>query len=176
MLETKRASSGTTPGVAAEIVAMDAADQEMRTAALKGEGPWLPELDRMHTERMRAIVEELGWPTISKVGEAASMNAWRLVQHADHDVAFQEHCLGLMKACPPGEVLKEKLAYLEDRIRVNRGQPQPYGTQGYLTDQGDWVTRPIEDRRNVNSRRAAVGLEPIEQYILYMNREYGTNR
>ena len=57
-----------------------------------------------------------------------------------------------------------------DRIKVNKGLKQIYGTQispvkdpntGYLANKAEIA--PIEDEENVNKRRAKVGLKPIEQ-------------
>jgi len=88
------------------------------------------ELDHQNTERMKEIVAAIGWPTISKVGEEASKAAWLLVQHADRDVAFQEYCLMLMKvAAFTGDVSPGDLRYLTDRVQINKGLPQVYGTQ-----------------------------------------------
>src|SRR5258708_30361017 len=110
--------------IVSEILTMSEADQHMRKS-----GEWDASLDVKHTERMRQIVAEMGWPSISKVGAAASRQAWLLVQHADHDREFQRMCLALMKAQPTEEVHVQDIAYLEDRVRVGDGRPQLYGTQ-----------------------------------------------
>lgn len=156
-----------------EINNMFKVDQEMRNTALDHGKPWDPSVDERNTIRMKEIVREHGWPGASLVGVETAHNAWYLVQHADHDVDFQERCIGLMKLCQPGEVQAVEIAYLEDRIKVNRGQPQVYGTQGRPTASGDWDVCPIEVRAQVDDRRAKVGLEPLNQYLLFMNTRYG---
>gem|GEM_PF-4470691 len=50
---------------------------------------------------------------------------WLLIQHQDHDVAFQKE---MMDKYGDMFSLTDK-AYLEDRIRVNTSQPQIYVTQ-----------------------------------------------
>lgn len=160
-------------GLIDEINAMAALDQDMRAGALDHGKPWDGSIDQRNTARMKVIVEQIGWPKSSVVGREAAHNAWVLVQHADHDVEFQAYCLELMKACPSGEVEKVDIAYLEDRVKVNSGQPQVYGTQGRPMSGGDWDVLPIEERANVDQRRASVGIEPLGQYILFMNRRYG---
>src|SRR5260370_27596485 len=74
--------------------------------------------------------------TRSTVGKYASESAWLLVQHADHDLAFQKMCLDLMKAQAAGEVSPANMACLEDRGRVGEGRPQFYGTQFYADEAG----------------------------------------
>ena len=54
--------------------------------------------DTKNTARMKAIVEEYGWPTMSLIGKRPASSAWLLVQHADRDPLFQMHCLPLLKA------------------------------------------------------------------------------
>lgn len=70
--------------IADEMIAMSEIDQAMRKS-----GVWDASIDVKHTARMQRIVAEIGWPTVSKVGEHASHMAWLLVQHADHNRAFQ---------------------------------------------------------------------------------------
>lgn len=149
--------------VAAELVRMADEDQQMRRK-MQAVHEELRAIDARNTERLRAMVAEIGWPTRSKVGPAAEHVAWLLVQHADHDVAFQRHCLALMERESGDEVCANHLAYLEDRIRVAEGRPQRYGTQLNMTDHGLDV-KELEDPANVDERRQRVGLEPIAEYI-----------
>lgn len=138
-------------------------DQRLRTkmASVPRE---LVSVDTRNTQRLREIIEEIGWPTRSKVGAAAEHMAWLLVQHADRDVAFQRRCLSLMERESADEVCPTHLAYLEDRILVAEGRPQRYGTQLTMTDQG-LDAKALEDPDNVDERRQRVGLEPIADYV-----------
>ena len=102
-------------------------DQRMRREASAGARSLDPSVDERNTRRMRTIVSEIGWPTVSKVGTQAEHMAWLLVQHAEHE--FQKECLALMEREPPHEVCPQHVAYLEDRVRVREGRPQRYGTQ-----------------------------------------------
>lgn len=94
---------------------------------------WDPNLDKKHTIRMKSIIKKYGWSGKNLVGEKASDGAWLLVQHADHDINFQERCLKLIKeAVKKGEAKKFHFAYLKDRILVNKKRRQVYGTQFYF--------------------------------------------
>ena len=154
--------------IADEIITMSEVDQAMREQAMHKSEMWDESIDVKNTQRMKEIVVEIGWPTISKVGEQASFMAWLLVQHADLDNEFQQSCLALMKAQPADEVKKQNIAYLEDRVRVGQGQPQIYGTQFFTNEQEELVPRPIEDPENVDKRRAEVGLGTLEEYTSRM--------
>jgi hypothetical protein len=145
--------------IADEIMQMSEVDQQMRKS-----GQWDSSVDVANTQRMKEIVEQIGWPTRSKVGKHASERAWLLVQHADLDRAFQRMCLELMKAQAAGEVKPANIAYLEDRVRVGEGRPQVYGTQFYTDEAGNLGPQPIEDPDHVDERRQAVGLQPLSEY------------
>ena len=124
----------------------------------------LQELDKKHTTRLKEIVEKHGWPGITLVGVKGAHDAWLLVQHADHDRAFQKRCLQLMEAAAKrDEVSKQDLAYLTDRVLVGEGKKQRFGTQ-FKEDKGEMVPQPIEDEANVDSRRAEAGLVPLAEY------------
>ena len=91
------------PAVALELMEMYEADQKMRERWENGDYSD-DNLDKIHTDRLKQIVSEIGWPTTSKVGQQGASNAWLLIQHADHDVDFQARCLQLMKDAQQSEV------------------------------------------------------------------------
>lgn len=168
---TKKEKAIQFPEITHELDAMRDVDQKMRSRAL-AEGYWDVTIDANNTARMKQIVAHIGWPTIKRVGQVASENAWLLVQHADHDIAFQEQCLELMKQEASGAVNPRNIAMLEDRIRVNRNQPQIYGTQFRDID-GQHKPLPIEDEESVNERRKLMGLGTLEEGIRGMYEKYG---
>jgi hypothetical protein len=84
--------------ISQELIKMGLRDQKMR---IESQNPsenvkFNPEVDKANTSRLKTIIDKIGWPTISKVGEEASYAAWLIAQHADHDVSFQKKCLKLM--------------------------------------------------------------------------------
>src|SRR3989344_6360684 len=114
--------------LAREILSMVSVDQKMRVKAKV----WDYKIDEKNTERLKRIVDKYGWPGRSLVGEEAAHGAWLLAQHADRDLEFQKHALVLLEeAVVGGEADKRDLAYLTDRVRVNNGQSQIFGTQFY---------------------------------------------
>ena len=154
------------PEISKEILAMAKVDQETQMTKESDEqkADRLKEVYKTNTERMKHIVKQIGWPTVSKVGSEASDDAWLLVQHADHDVAFQKECLDLMKKESQEEVSEEDIAYLHDRICVNEGRPQFYGTQFTTNEYGAYGPEPIENIELVDERRAEIGLKPLAEY------------
>jgi hypothetical protein len=149
--------------IADEIIAMSEKDQAMRKS-----NQWDASIDVENTRRMKEIIQQIGWPTCSKVGIHASNMAWLLVQHADHDRAFQKMCLELMTSQPPGEVHLPNIAYLEDRVRVGEGRPQLYGTQFHVDEHGNFGPFLIEDSANVDQRRKSMKLGTLAEYTHQM--------
>lgn len=159
------------PQIALELAEMVRVDQDMRERSQKEEGFWDYEIDKKNTERMKEIIAEIGWPTRTKVGEEGMKDAWLLVQHADHDVEFQRQCLVLMHAENPGEVRKRDIAYLTDRIRVNEGNLQVYGSQ-FDDEGGVFTPKPIEDEERVDERRKEMELGTLEEGVAEMHEKY----
>lgn len=54
-------------------------------------------------------------------------------------------------------------AFIVDKIRIQEGKKQKYGTQ-YKIVEGKIEFLPIEDEAKVNNLRAEIGLESIEEY------------
>lgn len=120
-------------------------------------------LDEADKDRLVSIVNRLGWPTYSSVGMAAAETAFLVLQHCG-DVSLQERYLPLIRdAARLGQASLANLALLEDRIRTTQGQPQLYGSQ--LASVSPPAPKPIEDPEHVDERRAAVGLEPLADYL-----------
>lgn len=158
------------PNLRRELLDMAAEDQAARTGAPSpggdpdGSPQSMMHVDRENTARMHEIVDEVGWPTKRMVGADGTRAAWLLVQHADHDVAFQRRCLGLMQALQKEqEVYRIDAAYLTDRVLVNEGKPQIYGTQ-FHTVGGELQPRPIQNPEQVEARRKELGLPTLAEY------------
>ena len=66
-----------------------------------------------------------------------------------------------MEAVPKGDVDGADVAYLTDRVLVGEKKPQRYGTQL----EAGFKPCPIDDEKNVDKRRATVGLGPLAEYL-----------
>lgn len=163
-----------------ELLDMMERDQIMRKTLLERysdgatlnpeDAAWAEATDNASAARMMEVVAEHGWPGQAAVGQDGATAAWLLVQHADRNPEFQRQCLEQMQqSVAAGEASASNLAYLTDRVRVNAGQPQVYGTQCSRVG-GVVVSAEIEDAPQVDARRAAVGLGPIAEYLAAMKK------
>lgn len=139
------------PALAAELIEMGRQDRLTPGA-------------RAREQRLGAIIDAKGWPSVSMVGYEAAASAWTVAQHASKP--FLKRCLPLMQAAAGKlEINPQHLALSVDRARVEEGKPQVYGSQLRDGKGGKLEPSPIEDRANVDTRRAAMGMEPLADYL-----------
>jgi hypothetical protein len=148
----------------AEIFRRADKDQAMRNKVIETNNMslWDDRIDKENTDWLNKHVKKYGWPTISEVGEDGAQAAWLLVQHSDHDITFQIHCLKLMKKLPKSEVLLRNIAYLEDRVLVAQNKPQLYGTQFYK-EGAIFEPSPIKNIGTLDKGRKQMGLESFAE-------------
>ena len=148
------------------LAKMKRRDEKMRSTE-----PWDDTIIEENTRKLQEIVDEIGWPTISVFGKESAMQAWDIVQHVKPNSAFHSHCLELMKQCTEGDVEKSWIAHLEDRIRVNNGKPQLYGTEFRRNADGHFEPFPIESVTKLDERRQAMHMESYSAYLQKLNKQ-----
>lgn len=123
-----------------------------------------PDLAADNQRWLKQVLKHQGWPSRELFGEKAQ-TAWLIVQHADNDLEFQKEAMTLLsQAVKDGKAPRVEQAYLEDRILINQGKPQLYGTQIEKKD-GQWVLKPVVDPDTLEERRKSVGLPTVEEYL-----------
>ena len=162
----------TQPALQIELMKMIARDQEARMAFIHApdaaKSAAGASIDATNLARLKGIVAQLGFPTLAMVGREGVRAAWLLTQHADTDLAFQKRVLALIQAGASDEVQPGDVAMLSDRIRVNEGKPQRFGSNFDKT----MHATPIEDPEHVDERRAQVHLMPMADYSCEMREMY----
>ncbi len=152
-----------------ELLAMRAEDLRVRDELMaSGElgGHYVPRMEAVHVgnaTRLRELIAIHGWPAEEIAGEDGAKAAWFIAQHAVGEPEFQRKALALVEACVgAGRVPAWHAAYLEDRIAMQEGRPQRFGTQ-WMDDPLDGRARPwlLAEPESVNELRASVGLGPL---------------
>ncbi|MBP8033331.1 MAG: hypothetical protein KAZ71_01970 [Bacteroidia bacterium] len=128
--------------------------------------------DQINLEIVSPIIDKYGWLSSDVIGENANSALFLVIQHSNQET--QEKYLPIMReAVKNGNAEASALALLEDRVALGQGKKQIYGSQLTMNVKtGMNVLSPIEDEINVNKRRKAVGLEPIEEYVKYFGITY----
>ncbi|GAB3262102.1 DUF6624 domain-containing protein [Kineosporia babensis] len=150
--------------VTQELIAMMTEQKELmiRTGA-GAPGPVALEAKReqrevfvRHADRLRELLQTHGWPS----DEQAARAAWLIAQHADTQLDVQRLALHLLRqAVAEGAANARDLAFLEDRVAMNEGRYQVYGTQIADVVDGQPVPWPCTDPTGLDERRAEVGIE-----------------
>lgn len=136
------------------------ANPHIRYAELVGTG-----LCKLNLAFIDHITQKLGkWPSIELVGWNGAHAACMIVVASDHDLEAQKRYLYMIAALPRGHVDPVDLACLEDRVCINGGMEQIYGTQ--MEQVGDsFMPRPIRSVNTIDSRRHNVGLDTLDAQI-----------
>ncbi|MEO0574417.1 MAG: DUF6624 domain-containing protein [Pseudomonadota bacterium] len=177
------------PGIAsvqAQITQLWREDQSARGAYIgaktdddRGVAFWAQRLATAHASRvdekstryMRNLLQDIDWVDQDRYGKDVSAHAWILVQHADDHVGLQQLALDRMTPfLASGGIKPANYAYLWDRVAVNTGKLQRYGTQPTweCSDSGQLTLQPMEDPEGVNARRAEMGLNTVEEGLSSM--------
>lgn len=130
--------------------------------------------DARGTAALRDLLETWDWIDRHRFGSSVSSHAWILAQHADDHPDFQSEVLARMEPyLGNGGVRPRDYAYLWDRVAVNTGGLQRYGTQpmNNCNPDGSLDLKPMEDPDAVDARRATMGLGPASVDLDQMARE-----
>jgi len=132
-------------------------------------------IDKANMHRLAAIVAAYGWPGNRFAGIALASNAFLVLQHAD--LASQHRYLPVLRrAVAKNDASAQDLAMLEDRVLVQDGEPQLYGTQFKPTEAGQPLALyPVQNEAGLAQRRKELGLPPMADYFDMMRSVYKTN-
>jgi hypothetical protein len=125
--------------------------------------------DSINLIKVCKILNERGWLGTDIIGIQGNRTLFLVIQHADFKT--QTKYLPMMRdAVKKGNAAASNLALLEDRVALKQGKKQIYGSQiGINPHTGEYYVSPLEDPKNVNKRRAKVGLGKIEDYVAIWN-------
>ena len=138
-----------------------ARDQMTRTG--KDSVAFMQYIDSTNLVQVESLIARYGWMGRSFVGDKANSALFLVIQHADLETQIKYVDL-LQHSVEAGESKASNLALMQDRILMRQGKNQLYGSQVVYSKTGEQMFYPIEDEKNVNIRRAKMGLQPLEEY------------
>ncbi len=111
------------------------------------------------------LLNKYGWLGIDDVGRKGNQALYLVILHSDQ--ATRKKYLPMMRdANERGKAAASELALLEDRVLLDEGKNQRYGSQlKFNPDKGTYELYPIDDPAGVNERRQEMGLAPLEDYL-----------
>ncbi len=144
-------------------------DQKTRTG--KDSAAFMRYIDSTNLVQVELLIAKYGWMGRSFVGDRGNSALFFVIQHAD--LATQLKYVSLLeKSVEVGESRPSNLALLQDRILMRQGKKQIYGSQVVYSETGEQIFYQIEDEKNVNIRRAKMGMQPLEDYAKLFGIEY----
>ncbi len=123
--------------------------------------------------RLCQILKEFGWPSSALVGKDGMNAVFYLIRNSrqlDLQLALLPMVIAAVKQ---GDGEKHQVADLVDRIRVDLGMKQLFGTQVKVSN-GFLVLTPIEDEAHVDDRRKQFGMSPLAPHLRELQRQYQT--
>ena len=155
----------THPSLQQDLLALKKLDQDALIEKKLSQEELLS-LQTANTVKLKNLVHQYGWPSISKVGKDAAQGAWLLVQHADNDRAWQRQALMMMEQLVvSGDIDKSNIAYLRDRLSMAENQTQLYGSQGRCVEKNLWQPFTIIDSGKVEIRRSEMNMTTLPEYV-----------
>ncbi|CAM1344178.1 DUF6624 domain-containing protein [Tenacibaculum amylolyticum] len=125
--------------------------------------------DHRNQELVISIIEKCGMPTLKEVGQKHMNAIWLGLQHSNKKIR-KKYFQQIEKAVENGDLSKQQYALMKDRILMDEGKPQIYGSQiknGKLYK--------LENPETVNERRKEMGMGTIEDYLKYFNIQFNPN-
>jgi hypothetical protein len=122
--------------------------------------------DHRNQELVISIIEKCGMPTLKEVSKTQMDGIWLALQHTDRKHR-KKYFPQIEAAVKNGDLSKEQYALMKDRILMDEGKPQIYGSQIQ-----DGKLYKLESPETVNERRKEMGMEPIEKYLWQFNIKY----
>ena len=125
--------------------------------------------DHRNQELVISIIEKCGMPTLKEVTQEHMNAIWLGLQHSNKKIR-KKYFPQIEKAVENGDLSKQQYALMKDRILMDEGKPQIYGSQiknGKLYK--------LENPETVNERRKEMGMKTIENYLKHFNIEFNPN-
>ncbi len=115
--------------------------------------------DHRNKEWVISIIEKCGMPTLNEVSQQQMDAIWLGIQHSNKKYR-KKYFPQIEKAVKNGDLSKHQYALMKDRVLMDEGKPQLYGSQiknGKLYK--------LASPNKVNERRKEMGMGPIEGYL-----------
>jgi pentatricopeptide repeat protein len=136
-------------------------------------------VDSINMVFLDSVMQAIGrWPGMDFIGYGGDHAAWLIAQHADNFVEFQEKCYSLLlEAYENNNTDHTNIPYLYDRIMINKGLKQRYGTQQGLVDgKYKFINLENEDEEYINKLRRCYRLGTLQEYRKQLDEKFSPNK
>ena len=145
-----------------ELQERAARDQEVRRdPARQGE---MAGVDSENTAYLKSLVQQIGWIDVPRFGSGTSVDAFLLLQHSG-DLELKLAALSFIERDLKHTEGSQSYALFYDRLQLDLGKKQRYGTQFRPDAEGNPYVLPLEDPARVDEFLKEIGLPPLEKYL-----------
>lgn len=126
----------------------------------------MKQIDIESADAVSEIIDKHGWLGKDSIGNEANETLFLAIQHVDDSVAQTKYLPILEEAVMRQAAEPWQFAFLMDRILMNQGKKQRYGSQTIITNKeyGPYIV-PLENPDQVDKLRKEMGLEPLVDYL-----------
>lgn len=132
----------------------------------RGDNFMVEELDVSNLAAVEQILGKCGMPNITTAGEKGMSAIWLVIQHASAEKRAQ-YFPQLLEAAKKGDLERQDIALMQDRMLMDAGNAQLYGSQIMMNEDGTYDLYELKDPSTVDARRAAMGMGPLSEYVSY---------
>lgn len=125
----------------------------------------MKQVDAQNALRAMAIIDTNGWLGKEDIGEVANETLFLCIQHVDHKIIQSKYLPILKQATENGCAEGWHYAFLTDRILLNNGEKQKFGTQTINVNGKFSFIVPLQEPDKVDAYRKELGLEPLNDYL-----------
>lgn len=120
----------------------------------------MKKIDLESVDIVAKIIDKYGWLGKDKIGKEANETLFLGIQHIDDLVVQSKYLPAIKDAVKKGNAEPWHLAFLTDRILMNQGKKQIYGTQKIITKNPETsYIIPLENPEKVDELRKEIGLD-----------------
>ena len=138
---------------------------------VKGQWLLIKKTDSLNCIIASSFLDKYGWPNPNLFSNNTNKAIFYVIQHSELNIQKKYEKV-LEKAFKEKQLSPQKYASFKDRLNMEQGDYQIYGTQlkSLINDKLNF--HPIYHEKSVNKRRKNVGLNTIQEYARNYNIEY----
>lgn len=137
-------------------------------------GKLMMRVDSLNAIELSKILNRIKLDDVRSFSDQAITTIFSVIQHSN--LSFQEKYSAILKQALNNGQIKNKLYVMFlDRMEMNKGNDQTYGTQILTTKTNYTFVSPVSDPIHLDKRRLEIGLTRMQDYLNRYNLEWNPN-
>jgi hypothetical protein len=128
-------------------------------------------LEEQNIDALTFILKTCGFPTIQTAGEDGVQIAWNVLQNVPVEIRSL-YFPQVIEASKKGDLERQDVALMQDKMLMDYGKPQLYGSQVLRDDSGNFTLYNLEKPMEVDARRAIMGMTPLADYLVHFKIDF----